>query len=260
MTIRSIMLFAPAETTNTSKGPTAYAISMAKAYDAHLTVMCVALDVTTPGNALDAKQKAKDIAAVAEASGVDCLVITEHSHAIGVTQVVEEHARVHDLIICGTNQSGLLSERDVAEGLLFKCGRPVVVVPPSHSEAFAPGAVAVAWDNSAKSARALGDAVSVLGADNVQFLSIDGEKSWQTDMEPSVLVDAMARRGVTAQFHFAELNERKISMALAEEAIRRKATMLVMGGFAHSRLRQIVLGGATAQVLDAPSMPTLLSH
>ena len=38
------------------------------------------------------------------------------------------------------------------------------------------------------------------------------------------------------------------------------ADLLVMGAYGHSRVREILLGGATQSVLIAPPVPTLLSH
>jgi nucleotide-binding universal stress UspA family protein len=35
---------------------------------------------------------------------------------------------------------------------------------------------------------------------------------------------------------------------------------LVMGGYAHARLRQLVLGGATQHILQHMTTPVLLSH
>ena len=38
------------------------------------------------------------------------------------------------------------------------------------------------------------------------------------------------------------------------------ADLLVMGGYAHARLRQLVLGGTTQQILQQMTVPVLLSH
>jgi nucleotide-binding universal stress UspA family protein len=38
------------------------------------------------------------------------------------------------------------------------------------------------------------------------------------------------------------------------------ADLLVMGGYGHSRMREIVLGGATRQVLAQMPLPVLMSH
>lgn len=260
MTIRSILLFVAAESAQVDCGPAAYAISLARFHGAQLTIMCAALDVTSPESGADAHAIACEIAKRSKATGVECRVIIEHSHAIGISDVVAEHARVHDLCVCGVSKLSLVSERQIAEGLLFASGRPVLVVPASWDLDYSADTVAAAWDNTAKAARALGDAITLLGPKKVQIVTIQGEKSLPTDMNPRGLVSALNRRGVEGGYLQADLAGRKVATALAEEAANADASLLVMGGFAHSRLRQFVLGGATAQVLDRPLMPTLLSH
>lgn len=260
MTVRSIFLFAPAESARADRGPAAYAISLAQQCKARLTVLCVALDVTSPGTGADALAKANDIAQAASHAGVDCQIITDHSHAIGIPEVVAEHARMHDLCVSGVGHFGLINERQIAESLLFASGRPLLVVPAAHTVPYAAGPVAAGWDNTAQAARALGDAIALLDVGSVRLVTITGEKALPTDMDPDDLVSALARRGVAGECQLADLCGRPIGAALVEEAERVGAGLLVMGGFAHSRLRQLILGGATAQLLDAPRMPTLLSH
>ena len=36
--------------------------------------------------------------------------------------------------------------------------------------------------------------------------------------------------------------------------------LLVMGGYGHSRLRQVVFGGVTRRMLDSMTVPVLMSH
>ena len=38
------------------------------------------------------------------------------------------------------------------------------------------------------------------------------------------------------------------------------ADMIVMGAYGHSRLRELVLGGATRAVFESMTVPTLMSH
>lgn len=260
MTIKSIFLFAPAESAQPDCGAPAYAIGLARAYGARLTVFCVALDVTTPGRQADAPAAANAIAAAALAAGVECDQITEHSHAIGVHEVLAEHARVHDLVVIGVGQDGLLSERQIAEYLMFESGRPVVLVPPACSAGDRPGTAAIAWDNTAAAARALGDAAALFGIADAVFVTIDGEKLVQGDLDPTELVAAAARRGITARRVLADLGNRTIAAALQDEGQASGASLLVMGAFGHSRLRRFVLGSATSDLMKTIRMPVLVSH
>jgi nucleotide-binding universal stress UspA family protein len=260
MTIRSIFLLAPAETAVVGSGPVAFAISMAKAYGASLTAFSVALDVTTPGRNIDAAGVIAALQNAADAAGVSCSLITEHSHALGVNQVVAEHARLHDISIVGSQDIGLLNERMLAECLMFESGRPVIVVPQTHATPYTLGALAVAWDNTPAAGRALGDAIALLAPEHVHFLTIVGEKEFPTDLDSAALVTATGKRGIKADYVKAALFGRSIASALQEEAAATGSEMLVMGAYGHSRLRRFMMGSATADILQSSTMPTLLSH
>lgn len=260
MTIKSIFLLAPAETAVVGSGPVAFAISMAKAYGASLTVFSVALDVTTPGRNTDAAGVIAALQNAADVAGVSCSLIAEHSHALGVNQVVAEHARLHDISIVGSQDIGLLNERMLAEYLMFESGRPVIVVPQTHATPYTLGALAVAWDNTPAAGRALGDAIALLAPERVHFLTIVGEKEFPTDLDSAALVTATGKRGIKADYVKAALFGRSIASALQEEAAATGSEMLVMGAYGHSRLRRFMLGSATADILQRSTMPTLLSH
>lgn len=260
MTMKSIFLFAPAESAAVGKGPVGFAISLAKACGAQLTIFSVALDVTTPERNIDAQSTALHLRSAAQAAGVECTLITEHSHVLGVHEVVAEHARLHDISVIGNQSSGLLNERMVAEFLMFESGRPVIVVPEAYDAPYQSGALGVGWDNSPAAARALGDAITLLCPEQVHFITIVGEKPLPTDLDHNALVNVTSRRGVKADHLNAALFGRTIGAALQQEAIVTGCHMLVMGAFGHSRLRSFILGSATADILKNMQIPTLVSH
>ncbi len=260
MTIKSVLLFTPTELGQVDRGPAAYAISVAQAHAAHLTIFTVALDVTTPGLKTDIASVASALQRAAEAAGVRCSLVTTHSHALGVHEVIAEHARLHDLIVVGCTGLSVLSERQVAEHLLFESGRPVIVVPATHSAPYRAEVVAVAWDNTAAAARALGDTLALLGPTRAHLLTITGEKPLPTDLNSQRLVETIERRGVTANHDVVPLGTRTIATALQDEAARHGATLLCMGAYGHSRLRRFVFGSATADLLRSNKVPTLMSH
>lgn len=260
MTMKSIFLFAPAETAVVDRGPAYFAISLAKAQHAQLTIFTVALDVTTPGRNTDAPTVAAQLLSAAESAGVKTIMVTGHSHAMGIHEVVAEHARLHDVSVIGSQKSGLLTERMVAEYLMFESGRPVIIVPENYVVPYVKEAFGVAWDNTPTAARALGDAILLFEPDEIHFVSIIGEKPLPTDLDSNALVAAAGRRGVKADHVNAALFGRSIGTALQEEAVAAGSNMLVMGAFGHSRLRSFVLGSATKDILEGTRVPTLLSH
>lgn len=260
MTLRSVFLFAPAETAQPDVGAPALAIALAAAHGASLTAFVVALDVTTPGRQSDVAGLARAIEAAAGAAGVECRTITDHSHAIGVHEAVAAHARLHDLAVIGNESGGLLSERLVAEHLLFDSGRPVLLAPRRYAGTYAPGSLAVAWDGSAPAARALGDALALLDPTAVSFVTIEGEKALVLEPGMAEVTAVTVRRGPEATHRLVDLAGRGIAEALQHEAESAGAGMLVMGAFARSRLRSLVMGSATSAIMADTRMPVLLSH
>ena len=51
-----------------------------------------------------------------------------------------------------------------------------------------------------------------------------------------------------------------IARALLGQAQDQAADLLVMGGYGHSRLREMMLGGTTRYMLEHTTVPVLLAH
>ena len=65
----------------------------------------------------------------------------------------------------------------------------------------------------------------------------------------------------------ADLLERHLDRAgrapvevLLESAKSIGATLLIMGGYSHSRLREVVFGGFTQRILNGADLPVLMAH
>jgi nucleotide-binding universal stress UspA family protein len=51
-----------------------------------------------------------------------------------------------------------------------------------------------------------------------------------------------------------------VASTLLSHAADVKADLIVMGGYGHSRLREIVLGGTTRRILQTMTIPVLMAH
>ena len=258
--MQSILLFAPAGTARADRGASAYAIDLAQAFNAHLTLLVVDLDVAMPGSKADPRGVADALCNAARKAGVECVAITEHSHAIGIHDVLAEHARLHDVTVMGCSRDGLLSESILLERVLFDSGRPLIVIPRDFRATSPLAKIAIGWDNTAAAARALGDAKPLILGRSAVFLTIDGDKQLRGDVGRSALIEAAERRGIDATVAVAARGNRDIGEALQAEAQALGADLLVMGGYGHSTFKRIVLGSATGGILDALRMPVLMSH
>jgi nucleotide-binding universal stress UspA family protein len=70
----------------------------------------------------------------------------------------------------------------------------------------------------------------------------------------------LARNGIPVQAVDAKDGGRPPGEAMLAEAAASGADMMVKGAYTHSRLRQMIFGGATSQILAAAEMPVFMAH
>ena len=145
----------------------------------------------------------------------------------------------------------------LAEALIFGAGRPVILYPERPCSGRIDH-VAIAWDGSRVAARALADASCFI--DRVNRISVIGVREKPIDRDVGSLLDALTARGANVTAEIFQASDMTIGRAIQTKSLELRADLLVMGGFGHSRLREFVLGGATADVLSNAMMPVLLSH
>lgn len=150
---------------------------------------------------------------------------------------------------------------DLADYLLLAGGRPVLVVPYAAGPWRLDGEALVAWDESAEATRAVTAALPLLRAARGTTVVGFGEPaSPRQDGDPCALLAAwLGRHGVAARAaHRAAAGD--VGEALLSAAADLDAGLLVMGGYGHARYRERLLGGVTATVLRAMTVPVLLAH
>lgn len=255
----SILLHAPLHRFAVEHGPAAVALSLAEQLGAPLTALL--FDYPQAGRPEGDRAGARSmLEGEAAARGVSLRAVTEHSHAIGIHEVVAGEARLRSLVVAGTDPEGLLSERQVTEHLLFQSGRPVLIVPPNATHVDLT-TIAIAWDGGRCAARALGDAEPLIDrAQHSHLLRLIGDKEIYDSLSLDETAAALGERGWSIEAREVARGQRGSGQALAEEAIAVGAGLLVMGAHSRGSLRERLFGGATMDVIERPLLPTLLSH
>lgn len=197
---------------------------------------------------------------VREAGSSTNPTLSERTVVLGAAlDAAAQEARYFDLALLPWSSESV-SVRDMAEAVVFESGRPTLLVPAS-ARADRLDHLAVAWDGSRVAARALGDALGLLPAGGrITVLTVQDEKPLSGRGIAAALASSLERRGFFAQAVDILLGGRTIAAALQDEAREAGASLLVMGGFGHSRLRDFVLGGATKGVFSDIRLPVLVSH
>ncbi|MBL6853797.1 MAG: universal stress protein [Alphaproteobacteria bacterium] len=186
----------------------------------------------------------------------------EHCDAFGVAAALVEESKVHDLTVLPL-QDAIGIEQWHAESVIFGSGRPVLLLPgPAHiRRSPSLDRITLAWDFSRPAARALADALPLMRqAGRVQIVMVENEKELPARRTPERLLEHLMINGVAGKFEVVDAAGRRASELLRDYLDTTDATMLVMGAFGHSRLREFVMGGTTRSMLDDPPLPVFLSH
>jgi nucleotide-binding universal stress UspA family protein len=170
-------------------------------------------------------------------------------------------ARSHlaDLIIIEADSEHMVIDHGIMEIALFHSGRPVLVVP-AGTEAFRAKKIAIAWDGGARAARAVADAMPFLKqAERVEVLCVVEPGKKTTESRGRGMAEYLGKHDVAADIIDLPIKG-DAGQTIAGHLEQSQTDMLVMGAYAHNRLRQFVLGGVTATVLAKPAVLTFMSH
>jgi nucleotide-binding universal stress UspA family protein len=120
--------------------------------------------------------------------------------------------------------------------------------------------VIVCWKETAEAARAIGAAMALLAkAERVVLAGAEEDDPWLADGLAD-LSRQMAWHGVNVRVEFIPSGGGTSSEMLIATARAHGANLLVMGGYGHSHMREIIFGGFTQSVLQSADITALLMH
>ena len=203
--------------------------------------------------------------AEAERRGVPIAVRRETGALDRLPNLLARHARHADITLVGQAdlETGGADEALLAEAAFMDTGRPALVIPTAGASTLPPRRTIVAWDGSREAARAAGDAVPLLqAAEDVIVLVIDPERAAaRLSNQPGTgLTGYLARHGVKARLKTVASGGMGVTEVILDQAREEAADLLVMGGYGHSRFREMMLGGVTRHMLEHAPVPVLLAH
>ena len=260
-----------------SSGAIKAAVAFAEHHDAHLAltvlteqpVLVAAFDPLgycwpEPGRREEHERR---LSAIREATAraavpVDVRGICDDLGLLAAPSKIE--GRYADLVLIGPEASwadaGL--RQQVIEASLMGSGAPVLLFPKFCN----PGAIrhaVLGWDASPEASRAARALVSLLepGA-AISVVVVDAEdSSWRHGPEPgSDIARHLARHGFKVDVERRPSASRPVAEVLQASAVMREADLLAIGAFAHSRFREVLLGGATRNLIKDQRLPVLMVH
>jgi nucleotide-binding universal stress UspA family protein len=174
-------------------------------------------------------------------------------------------ARYADLLVVGqsTPDNDVPTPADLPESVALATGRPVLVVPHIGAEKPPGKKVLLCWNASRESARAASDALPFLkAAEEVFVLVVDPKTSTNGHgAEPGADVATwLARHGVKVTVQRDSAMDSDVGNVILSRAADLDVDLIVMGVYGHSRMRELVMGGASRTLLATMTVPVLMSH
>ncbi|UCH72608.1 MAG: universal stress protein [Rhodospirillales bacterium] len=174
---------------------------------------------------------------------------------------VARRGRVADLVVVSRPEAegAVTTVAETLEAALLESGTPLLVAAAPAAEVIGRH-VAVAWNGGLESARALTAALPFLVEASAVSVIVVGSPA-PPEADAAAVQAYLARHGITTQIREIEAESgRTVGETLLATATEAGADLMVMGAYTHSRLRELVFGGVTREVLAAAGMPVLMTH
>lgn len=171
-------------------------------------------------------------------------------------------ARLKDLSLVPVRAHDDLSER-IVEALIFESGRPILLCPEEFATELpvAFDNAVIAWDHSAPAARAVADALPMIQASaNVRIITVTDKITPAEQESQLALANHLVEHGIKASFETVKIDGSSVGKVFEAYVKAKAVDLLVMGAYRHSRLNEIVWGGATKTIIGRPPCWVMMSR
>jgi len=255
------------------------AIALAQAHGAHLVGLHADYEVSFPGYVevrLSAEIVEAQMEAARERAREAKAAFTRLTERAGLAaewrsvngdpaRTLSLHARYADLVITAQTDTGDPGSpvAAVSDKVALESGRPVLVIPYIGAPSTMGRRIMVAWNASREATRAVHDALPLLTrAEAVKIIAINpgSHAGAHGDVPGADIALHLARHGVRTEAYRIEAGDLGVGDMLLSRTADDGMDLIVMGCYGHSRVRELVLGGATRHLLEHMTVPVLMAH
>jgi nucleotide-binding universal stress UspA family protein len=249
------------------------AVDLAKRFDAHLNVVYAKERPDFPAGMIgraasmayldDAEEEEKEhVVAIRKEVDEVCAELASwewHEEHGAVDKLVARWAHLSDLVVAEQAPHEHIEDDlifHMSDHLVMSAGCPMLLVPWNWEKGTVGHRILVAWKNSREAIQAIRGALAFLQqAEKVLVLAAADDK--YVDPPGSDIVAYLEHHDISAEvIGAAEKGGKEILQVCEQNA----CDMIVMGAYAHSRLRELFLGGATDYIMRHTTVPVLMRH
>jgi len=173
-----------------------------------------------------------------------------------VAPIVARCGRLSDLIVIN-RPSFSLALAEAFDAAVFESGRPTLLVDKKVSRNLLRHVV-IAWNGSLEATRAVAGAMTLLNeAQQVSIFTTLDDGTLEEDLD---LAESLSWHGINPRYLRPHPGEKSAAEALLRIIGDINPSMLVMGAYTHSSLRETLLGGVTREVLSHVEITVLMMH
>jgi nucleotide-binding universal stress UspA family protein len=207
----------------------------------------------------DAFMRAHGVPAVASVLPGAEVAAAWRDEAVAGYEALGSTGRAYDLIAVARPLPGAaVPSMNALEAALFESGRLVLIAPPTPPDKLG-DVVVVAWNGSTETARTIALAMPFLAqAETVVVLSV--EEGMVPGPSGGEIAHGLMRNGIAAKTQQIRAGDRPTGGAILDQCKELGADLLLKGAYTHSRLRQMIFGGATSHILGAAELPVIMAH
>ncbi len=276
MSLKSILVHLANDEDHLSRLRVGY--ELAKKHKAHLTALYVLSPVGMPyaiegrgasfsylQQAVEiAREKAKEVEAEfrnwCAQHPIDWEWLSEEGDHL---KLLARYSHFVDVAIVSQSEPSNLEEmitNELPDHLAMVGSCPAIVLPHCYGGTGPLGRrVLVAWKDGRQCARAVRDAIPILAAaEEVVVLQVEPKEADKASGER--VAKWLGMHGVTPRIVHTKRQGRAVSGAIIDAANEHHCDLAVMGGYGHSRLHELVLGGTTHDILSGVQLPVMMSH
>lgn len=211
----------------------------------------------------EARLERERVRALVETWGTHADIWQLHDSLPWLTDDLRRSMPIADLIVVGSKLSWASPSlrRRVLESVILDTGTPLLLLPHGRTMPHVRHAV-LGWKPTAEAAGAMRELLRLVQPgvrlDLVTIGTPPPASPAERDPE-TALTRHLERHGALVEHHWLDRDGADAD-SLQDFAVGRGADLLAVGAFAHSRVREILLGGVTRDLLDAARLPVLLAR